>query len=406
MTILIYNIETEGATDAAQPPRSHLMNFAIIGCGYVADMYMQTLPGLEGINLLGAYDRDPGRLAAFSSFHGIPAYPSLEAVLADKRVSLIVNLTNPRSHFEVSLQALEAGRHVYSEKPLAMSMAEAEALAGAARRRGLQLAAAPCNHLSDVVQALRQELASGRLGRPLLAQAEMDDGMVPALDYGAWRSLSGAPWPARDEFEVGCTMEHAGYQISPLVALFGPVRRVTAFSTLLLPGKGAELGVASPAPDLSIGVLEFGGGVVARLTNSIIAPTDRSLRVVCEHGVATLPDVWEYHTPLRITPTGLALKARLPRLVEKKLSRFMPKMLFGRRQPVRHGRQVPRSQGGHRMDFSRGIAQLAAQVERGAPVLMSAALALHVTEVTLALQSPGEGPQAMRTGHDLPGGAG
>ncbi|WP_426958440.1 Gfo/Idh/MocA family protein [Muricoccus radiodurans] len=380
------------------------MRIAIVGCGYVADMYMQTLPGLDGLTLLGVFDRDPDRLATFASFHRLHAYPSLDALLADERVECVVNLTNPRSHHEVSLRALESGHHVYSEKPLAMTMAEAEELVTTARARGLALAAAPCNHLSDVVQALRQEVASGRLGRPLLAQAEMDDGMVSALDYPSWRSLSGAPWPAKDEFEVGCTMEHAGYQITPLVALFGPVRRVTAFSALLLPDKGAALGAKDLAPDLSIGVLEFDGGMVARLTNSIIAPADRSLRIVLERGVATLSDVWEYHTPLRISTTGSDLRARAQRFAEKKLSAVMPKLLFGRRVPVRHARQVPRTQGGHRMDFSRGIAQLAAQVERGAPALVGPELALHVTEVTLALQSPAAPGQAqvMRTSLPAP----
>jgi predicted dehydrogenase len=375
------------------------MNIAIVGCGYVADMYMQTLPGLDGLTLLGAYDRDPARLAAFTAFHKIPAYPSMEALLADDRVAMVVNLTNPRSHHEVSLRALEAGRHVYSEKPLAMTMAEAEDLVAAAKVRGLGLAAAPCNHLSDVVQALAAELKAGRLGRVMLAQAEMDDGMVHMLDYKNWRSISGALWAARDEFEVGCTMEHAGYQITPLVALFGPVRRVTAFNALLIPEKGKELGAEVSSPDLSIGMLEFDGGVVARLTNTIIAPSDRSLRVIGERGVATIPDVWEYHTPLRISATGMSYAARLSRKIEKKVSGVVPRLLIGRRLPVAHGRRVPRTQGGHRMDFSRGIAQLAAQIERGAPSMVGADLALHVTEVTLALQSPATAARAevMRT---------
>ena len=376
------------------------MNIAIVGCGYVADMYMQTLPGLDGLTLLGAFDRDPARLAAFTAFHHVPAFASLDALLADQRVGLVVNLTNPRSHHEISLRALQAGRHVYSEKPLAMTMAQAEELVAAAKSRGLGLAAAPCNHLSDVVQALGRELKAGRLGRVVLAQAEMDDGMVSALDYASWRSLSGAPWPARDEFEVGCTMEHAGYQIGPLVALFGPVRRVTAFNACLLPDKGAELGAVVTSPDLSVGLLEFDGGVVARLTNSIVAPSDRTLRVIGERGVATIPDVWEYHTPLRITATGMGFAARLSRKLEKKVSSVAPKMLVSRRLPVAHGRRVPRTQGGHRMDFSRGIAQLAAQLEQGAPPLIGPDLALHVTEVTLALQSPAVTARAetMRTG--------
>ena len=375
------------------------MNIAIVGCGYVADMYMQTLPGLDGLTLLGAFDRDPARLAAFTAFHKVPAFASLDALLADERVGLVVNLTNPRSHHAVSLAALQAGRHVYSEKPLAMTMAEAEELVATAKARGLGLAAAPCNHLSDVVQQLGRELKAGRLGRVMLAQAEMDDGMVSELDYASWRSLSGAPWPARDEFEVGCTMEHAGYQISPLVALFGPVRRVTAFNACLIPDKGAELGAVVTSPDLSIGMLEFDGGVVARLTNTIIAPNDRTLRVIGERGVATIPDVWEYHTKLRVTATGMGFAARVSRKVEKKLSGFLPKLLLGKSQPVAHGRQVPRTQGGHRMDFSRGIAQLAAQIERGAPEMVGPDLALHVTEVTLALQSPATAARAevMRT---------
>ncbi len=237
-------------------------------------------------------------------------------------------------------------------------------------------------------------MAAGRLGRVMLAQAEMDDGMVSGLDYASWRSLSGAPWPARDEFEVGCTMEHAGYQIGPLVALFGPVRRVTAFNACLIPDKGAELGAVVTSPDLSVGLLEFDGGVVARLTNTIIAPSDRTLRVVGERGVATIPDVWEYHTPLRVTATGMGFAARLSRKLEKKVSGLVPKVLIGRRLPVAHGRRVPRTQGGHRMDFSRGIAQLAAQIEHGAPALVGPDLALHVTEVTLALQSPAAAARA------------
>jgi predicted dehydrogenase len=363
------------------------MRIAIVGCGYVADMYMQTLPGFDNLTLLGAFDRDPHRLEAFSRFHRIRTYPSLEALLGDERVQLVVNLTNPRSHYEISLTALESGRHVYSEKPLGMTMAEAETLVNVAKERGLGLAAAPCNHLSDVVQSLRRELAAGRLGKVVLAQAEMDDGWVAALAPETWRSISGAPWPIKDEYEVGCTLEHAGYQIGPLVALFGSVRRVTAFSACLLPEKGISAGARIAAPDFSVGVLEFDGGVIARLTNSIVAPVDRSLRVVGERGVATIPDVWEYHAPLRLSTTGMQLGARMARKLEKRLSGILPRVMLGRSLPVRHDRWVPRTQGGHRMDFSRGIAQLAAQVEQGAPALVGPKLALHVTEVTLALQS-------------------
>ena len=74
------------------------MDIAIVGCGYVADMYMQTLPAHPGLNLVGVWDCDPARLAAFTAFHKIPAFAGMDALLADPRVQMVVNLTNPRSH--------------------------------------------------------------------------------------------------------------------------------------------------------------------------------------------------------------------------------------------------------------------------------------------------------------------
>ena len=357
---------------------------ALVGCGYVADMYMETLPSHD-LQVAGVYDRDPARLAAFCAHHSVVAYPSLDALLADDRLGVVVNLTNPRSHFEVSHAALTAGRHVYSEKPLATSLDDARALVALAAARGLHLGAAPCNHLSNAVATLRRALP--RLGRPLLAYAAMDDGMIPGLAYGTWRSRSGAPWPARDEFEVGCVNEHAGYQISPLVALFGPVRHVTRACAVVMPEKAPELGLGPQGPDFSVGVLSFDGGVQARITCSILAPADRSLRVVGTEGVATLADVWEYDSPVRLSRTGMALPARVTRKAEQRLHRVAPGLMLGRR--LRHeGVRAVRTQGGHHMDFARGIAVLADAIGR-LPPGAGAALALHVTEVTLALQDGG-----------------
>ena len=378
------------------------MRIALVGCGYVADMYMETLAAYRGLELLGVFDRDAARLAAFAGFHKVAAYGSLHELLDDARVQLVVNLTNPSSHHEVSLAALRAGRHVYSEKPLAMSMDEADELVAEARARGLVLAGAPCNHLSEAMRVLRREVASGRLGRVVLALAEMDDGMLPGLDYQSWRSRSGAPWPARDEFEVGCTMEHAGYQVAPLVSLFGPVRRVTAFNANLMPDKGVPVGATETAPDYALGMLEFDGGVVARVTCSILAPRNRSLRIVGADGVLTLTDVWEYDAPVRYSQTGAGFVQKVMRKIELALDRFVPGVFLGRAVAREKG-QVRRTGGGHRMDFARGVAQLARQIEDGAPGWMSTELALHVTEVALALQVRGAAGQVqvMRTADAL-----
>jgi predicted dehydrogenase len=105
-----------------------MMRMAFVGCGFVADLYAGTLNQHPELALAGVTDRDADRAHAFARRHDVTAYDSLDALLADERVDLVVNLTNPESHFAVSKAALEAGKHVYSEKPLALAHADAMAL--------------------------------------------------------------------------------------------------------------------------------------------------------------------------------------------------------------------------------------------------------------------------------------
>ncbi len=389
------------------------MRVAIVGTGYQADVYMKTFALHPQIEIAGGWDVDPERLAAFTAHHGLPSYSSMEEVLADETVGMVLNVTNPRSHWEVSSQALDAGKHVYSEKPLAMTMDEARDLVDRARRNGVVLAGAPCNQLGEHIDQVRDTLRdrAAELGRTLLVHAEMDDGMIPTMAPETWRSDSGAPWPVRDEFEVGCTLEHAGYQIGPLVTLFGPVRAVTAYNACLMPEKLDACGGTVLSPDFSVGMLEFDGGVAARLTCSILAPADRSMRIVCEHGVLTIGDVWQYDAPLRFSPTGRSRRARLLRRIEHAgVHAIAPGTALGWR--LRGDMRARMRASGldkvdlvYRMDFARGIAQVVDQVERGVPTSMDADFALHVTEVTLAITSPdaGRGRVEMTTAAALDG---
>ena len=98
------------------------MNVVIIGCGYVADLYMATIKNYKDINLLGAYDKNRKRLKKFSSFYKVDTYKSLRSVMNDSKVNLILNLTNPKSHYEINKIALKSGKHVYSEKPVALDV--------------------------------------------------------------------------------------------------------------------------------------------------------------------------------------------------------------------------------------------------------------------------------------------
>jgi predicted dehydrogenase len=176
------------------------MRIAFVGCGYVADYYIATLPGHPDLELIGVTDRDPAALSRFTGFYKVRGYGSLDLLLEDDRVELVVNLTNPRSHFEVSKACLEAGKHVYSEKPLAMELAQATALVELAAARGVRLSSAPCSLLGETAQAMWKALRERQVGTARLVYAEMDDGMVFRMAYRRWLSASGAPWPARDEF--------------------------------------------------------------------------------------------------------------------------------------------------------------------------------------------------------------
>jgi predicted dehydrogenase len=225
-------------------------------------------------------------------------------------------------------------------------------------------------------------LREGRVGIPRLVYAEIDDGPVPLMDHASWISASGAPWPARDEFEVGCTLEHAGYYLGWLTAFFGPARRIASTARLLMKDKGISLRVNTP--DLAVATVDFECGVVARVTCSIYATHDHRLRIFGDGGVAEVVDCWDYGSPVRLarrTPLAIRLEKR------PMLSQVLG--LGPRRIPlVRKARFRHRVKGSNPMDFCRGIAEVADAVREQRPSRMSARWSLHVNELVLAMQDP------------------
>ncbi|MFT3768662.1 MAG: Gfo/Idh/MocA family oxidoreductase [Minicystis sp.] len=372
------------------------MNIAVVGCGYVADLYLRTLPEHAEIRLAGVLDRDPVRAERLAARAGVRCYRSLEEVLDDGSVEIVVNLANPSSHHAISKAALLADKHVYSEKPLATSFPEAAELVTLAEERGLVLAGAPCSLLGETAQTMWKALRDGAVGKARLAYAELDDGPVHLMDYRSWRSDSGVPWPYVDEFEVGCTMEHAGYYLTWLCAFFGPARRVTSFASTIVPDKGVAL--CRESPDFSVACVDFANGVVARLTCSIFAPHDHGLRIVGDAGVLSTEECWDYGSPVYQSKRDrLGIRAekhpRLARLVG----------LGPRRVPLarRPSRRI-RAQGGNPMDFARGIAEVAASIRERRSCRLGARFALHVNEIVLAMASPAEmgSPRALVTTFD------
>lgn len=347
----------------------------VVGCGFVADLYMASARTFPGIRIVGAHDRDPTRAAAFARHWGVPALGSLDDLLAALPPDgLLLNLTNPASHAPVTRAALLAGRHVWSEKPMALSLADARGLADLAATRGLTLASAPSSVLSEASQALGLALREGRAGVPRLVYAELDDGFLAQAPVASWRGESGAPWPVEDELRTGCALEHAGYWLSWLIAHLGPVREVTTATALARPDKH---GVEGEAPDLAVATLAFQGGCAARLSCSILAPHDHRLRVVGEAGLIEVAEAWNNEAPVRVRRRVQVRR----RLLELPLGRRV--RLKGPTHP-----KVGRT-GAASMNFMLGPAEVLDAIGVGRPSRLGGAFALHLTEVTLACATAG-----------------
>jgi predicted dehydrogenase len=352
------------------------MNIGIIGCGFVADLYMRSLTDHAQLKLVAAADHDRARARAFQAHWDVPVVASLDELLADSRIEIVVNLTNPGAHYTINRRALAAGRHVYCEKPLAMDYSQALELVELAETQRLQLSAAPCSLLGEAAQTLWRALRADHIGPVRLVYAELDDDYIPLAPYRRWFSESGAPWPADDEFQVGCTLEHAGYYLSWLAAFFGPARSVTAYSTVTIADKGEGLS-ASSTPDFSVACIEFESGVVCRLTCSIVAPHDHRLRVVGDRGVIEIEDCWFYRTPVKLRRRWFIRRRML-------LAPIARRLRLCRAPGTRSGRR-----GAAAMDFARGIAELADAVAEQRNARLSPRFSLHITELALAIQNAG-----------------
>jgi predicted dehydrogenase len=353
------------------------MRLAILGCGYVANMYRLTLAAHPGLELAGVFDLERSRSENMGRLTGARIYPDFEALLGDESVPLVLNLTNPHAHHATTRALLEAGKHVWTEKPLAMVFEEAQALVALAEARGLALASAPSTLLNRVAQTVWQRLRNHDIGALRLVYAEMEDGMVARAPTAKWINEAGVGWPTVDEFEVGCTVEHAGYVLNWLCAFLGPAETVTAHAAMLQPEKIPGVAL-HPAADFSVACIRFRSGVIARMTNGIYAPHDHRLRFFGDDGVLTVEDPrsdrsavtrQRYHTVRRRRFLGPARRLRL---------------LGGRER-------IAAYRGSQTRDFCRAIAEMADAIDAGRAPYLNAHFALHITELTLACQAGARG---------------
>jgi predicted dehydrogenase len=241
------------------------VSIGIIGCGHISGVYLQNAAKFDVLRTAAVADLLPRRARDKAKEFSVPAACSPEELLARDDVEVVVNLTPPAAHEQVNLSALAAGKHVYSEKPLAISREGARKVLDAARSAGLRVACAPDTPLGAGLQTCRKLIDDGAIGRPIAAMAYM---------------LSRGPdaWHPDPEFfhkpGAGPMFDMGPYYLTALTTLIAPAARVCGSARVLItprtvgsgPKKGRPIDVETP--DHVAGTIDFGNGAVGTVVMS------------------------------------------------------------------------------------------------------------------------------------------
>jgi len=270
----------------------------VVGCGVISRHYAENAGGFDSFEVVACADVDAAAAERLAADHGLEV-ASVDELVADPSIEVVLNLTPPTVHVDVIRQALAAGKHVYSEKPLATTAAEAGALVAEAERRGLRLGCAPDTFLGGAYQAARRLLDAGAIGEPLSVSGAMLVG-------------SQATWhPNPDIFfadGAGPLLDMGPYYLTAIVALLGPVRRVAGFASTRVRERAIEIGpragerFTADTPTHTAAVLELAGGITANLVASFEAVGHHvsTLEIHGTEGMLALPDPNAFDGPVRV----------------------------------------------------------------------------------------------------------
>jgi predicted dehydrogenase len=270
----------------------------IVGCGVISRHYAENAAAFDAFEIVACADLDQARAADLARRHDLAA-TSVDELVADPGIDVILNLTPPQAHAAVIGAAVAAGKHVYTEKPVASTVAQAAAVLDEADRVGLRIGCAPDIFLGGAYQAARALLDDGTIGQPLSAS-----GAVLVGGPESWH-------PDPDSFYgdgAGPLLDMGPYYLGALVALLGPLRRVAGFASIRVaervigagPRKGERFPVTTPTH--TTGVFELDGGATATLVASFEAGAHSAneLQLHGTDGALALPDPNYFGGALRI----------------------------------------------------------------------------------------------------------
>lgn len=197
-----------------------IINVGVIGCGNISDAYFKAAPQFPVLKMLAVADINMAAAQAKAETYGLKAM-SVADLLANDDIDIVLNLTTPQYHIEVGLAVVAAGKHVYSEKPLALNIAEASKLAAAAKAKGVRVGCAPDTFLGGAHQTARKALDEGAIGDVVAGTAFM---MCPGHER----------WHPNPDFYYqaggGPMLDMGPYYITALINMLGPVASVVGMA--------------------------------------------------------------------------------------------------------------------------------------------------------------------------------
>jgi predicted dehydrogenase len=330
------------------------LRVGVVGVGTISAQYLDSFRRLPGLRLVAVADLDGGRAKQVAQLHGVEPL-TVDALLADARVDAVLNLTTPAAHVEIDLRALENRKHVFAEKPFALTPAEGSAVLALAAEQGLRVGSAPDTFLGTGVQTSIRVLDSGTIGSPVGATA-------------FWAAPGHELWHPAPQFYYdlggGPVFDMGPYYLTALVSILGPVVRVSAGA-----GRSDRKRVIATGPhtgtpvevhvDTHItAVVEHASGVASSVTVSFEGWATRipHIEIYGTEGVLAVPDPNRFSDPVSVWTPGAG-----------------------------EWRDVPPGAGYVDAGRGYGLADMARAIETDRPHRASGELALHVLEIMDAM---------------------
>ena len=283
------------------------MKTAIVGCGSISTIYMESLTKgkFSIIELVACSDMDESRMRQSAEQFHIRAMP-LDEVMADKSIELVINLTTPAAHYPVSKRALLAGKHVFSEKMIAVELDEGKELVALAAEKGLRLGVAPDTFLGASVQTAKYIVDKGLIGRPVSCRASV------SRNYGIY----GEFLPHLYKKGAGVGFDMGGYYLTALAAILGPVSQLSAFTNIS--GKSrVNTRVGAPlfeqayeleVPNVITAAMQYESGVLGTLhmNSDSIMDERTNLEIYGTDGILLMGDPNVFGSPVSLQKTNAA----------------------------------------------------------------------------------------------------